>query len=169
MFKASENAEDMALAGQRDIVENGVCEKDAVVGISAAGGAKYVISALNKAKELGAAVIGIACNKDVPLEDACDIFICADTGPEVITGSTRLNAGTAQKIILNIFSTCAMIKNGYVYENLMINLKGSNTKLAGRQVRIVSEALGICEEKAEHLLNENDRVIRKAIEAYKDC
>lgn len=167
MFKASENAEDIVLAGQRDIVENGVCEKDAVVGISAAGGAKYVISALNKAKELGATVIGIACNKDVPLEDACDIFICADTGPEVITGSTRLNAGTAQKIILNIFSTCAMIKNGFVYENLMINLKGSNAKLAGRQVRIVSEALCVSEEKAEQLLNENDRVIRKAIEAYK--
>lgn len=168
MFKASENAEDMAAAGERDIVANNVCEKDAVVGISAAGGAKYVISALKKAKEAGAAVIGVACNKDVPIMDVCDIFICADTGPEVITGSTRLNAGTAQKIILNIFSTCTMIKSGHVYENLMINLKGSNQKLAGRQVRIVAEACHIDEDEAATLLKENDFVIRRAIEAYKE-
>ena len=167
MFKASENAEDIATAGANDIEAVNCCEKDVVVGISAAGGARYVLTALNKAKALGAVTVGLACNPDVPLKDACDIFVCADTGPEVITGSTRLNAGTAQKLILNIFSNCAMIKNGYVYENLMINLKATNEKLQKRQQRIVSEICKVDNQTAEKLLSENDFVIKKAIESYK--
>ena len=168
MFKASENAEDISSAGARDI-ENAICsERDVVVGISAAGGAKYVISALERAKELGAATIGVSCNRGVALEEACDVFVCADTGPEVITGSTRLNAGTAQKIIFNIFTTCAFIKNEYVCENVMINLRGTNEKLKGRQRRIVSELCGVDIETAGMLLEENECNIKKAIRAYKE-
>jgi N-acetylmuramic acid 6-phosphate etherase len=168
MFKASENAEDMSLAGAKDIESISCCENDVVVGISAAGGAKYVISALEKAKELGAATIGLSCNRGVALENVCDIFVCADTGPEVITGSTRLNAGTAQKIIMNMFTTCAFIKNEYVCENVMINLKGTNDKLKGRQKRIVSELCGVDIDTAEKLLEENELNIKKAIRAYKE-
>ena len=167
VFKAAENAEDSADAGARDIINAGCRAGDVVVGISAAGGARYVITALEKAKELGAAAIGVSCNKGVALKDACDVFVCADTGPEVLTGSTRLNAGTAQKLILNIFSTCSMIKNGYVYENVMINLKGTNEKLKGRQMRIVSDLCGVDIEAAGKLLEENEGNIKKAIEAYK--
>ena len=103
LVKASEGGEDSYENGVRD-VESRLAPGDVLVGISAAGGAKYVLTALRKAKELGAVTVGLACNPDVPLKDACDIFVCADTGPEVITGSTRLNAGTAQKLILNILS-----------------------------------------------------------------
>lgn len=167
MFKASENAEDIGSAGEIDIDKENCSEKDVVVGISAAGSAEYVLSALRKASQIGAATVGISCNPDVPLKDACDIFICIDSGPEVITGSTRLNAGTAQKITMNILSTCAMIKNGHVYENMMINLKRSNEKLKGRQQRIVSDICGIDVGAAEKLLSENDFNIRKAVESYK--
>ena len=167
MFKASENAEDIAEAGAIDI-EKANCKKgDVVVGISASGGARYVLSALKRAKEIGATTIGVCNNVGVPLEKACDICICADSGPEVVTGSTRLNAGTAQKIILNILSTCSMIKSGYVYENVMINLKGTNEKLKGRQCRIVSDICKVDIATAEKLLNENERNIKKAIKAYK--
>ena len=168
MFKASENAEDIAEAGARDIVEAGCKAGDVVVGISAAGGARYVLTALAKAKEIGATTVGFACNPGVELENACDIFICADSGPEIITGSTRLNAGSAQKIVLNILSTCAMVKSGYCYENVMINLKGTNDKLKGRQRRIVSDICGVDIATAEKLLNENELNIKKAIEAYKE-
>ena len=167
LTKASENAEDIGEAGVRDIENENITAKDVLVGISAAGGAEYVLSALRRASEIGAATVGIACNPDVPLKDACDVFICIDSGPEVITGSTRLNAGTAQKITLNILSTCAMVQNGHVYENVMINLKASNEKLKGRQQRIVSDICGVDIETAEKLLSENERNIKKAIEAYK--
>lgn len=168
MFKASENAEDIATAGVRDIENVECCEKDVVVGISAAGGAKYVISALEKAKELGAATIGFSCNRGVALEDACDVFVCTDTGPEVITGSTRLNAGTAQKLVLNIFTTCAFIKNEYVCENVMINLKASNDKLTERQKRIVSDLCLVDTDTAGRLLEENEFNIKRAIQAHKE-
>ena len=168
MFRASENAEDISSAGAVDIENVSCSEKDVVVGISAAGGAKYVLSALGKAKELGAATIGVSCNRGVPLERSCDVFVCTDTGPEVITGSTRLNAGTAQKIILNIFTTCAFIKNEYVCENVMINLKDSNEKLKGRQAKIVSELCKVDTDTAKALLEDNECNIKKAIQAYKE-
>ena len=98
---------------------------------------------------------------------AADIAICADTGPEVITGSTRMKAGTAQKIILNMLSTTAMVQCGHVYENLMINLKPSNKKLRRRVISIVTEILKCDAEKAEQLLNENDWNIRATVEAEK--
>ncbi len=163
LYKASENAEDIFENGVRDIQE--VFSKgDVLVGISAAGGAAYVLGAIQAAKDLGGITIGLTCNENTPILNACDIKICTDTGAEVITGSTRMKAGTAQKLVLNMLSTCAMIKTGKVYENLMINLKPSNIKLKDRMVRITSDILGCSQEEATKRLEDNNWVIRKAVE-----
>ncbi len=164
MFKASENAEDIYENGVRDILSHNIKAGDVVVGISAAGGAAYVLGALDKAKEVGCITVGLTCNPDTKILNAADIKICTQTGPEVITGSTRMKAGTAQKLVLNMLSTCAMIKTGKVYENLMINLKPTNIKLKQRMVRIVSDIKECDEATATALLEQNDWVIRKAVE-----
>lgn len=164
MFKAAENAEDIYENGERDILQYGAKSGDVVVGISAAGGASYVVGALNKAKEIGCTTVGITCNADTAVLNASDIKICTQTGPEVITGSTRMKAGTAQKLVLNMLSTCAMVKTGKVYENLMINLKPTNIKLKDRMIRIVSDIKNCDKETAEKLLEDNNWVIRNAVE-----
>ena len=163
MFRAGENEEDKYEKGCEAIVEHGVTSKDVVVGISAAGNAAYVVGALESAKALGSVTVGISCNPDTKILLAADIAIFTDTGAEVLTGSTRLKAGTAQKIVLNTLTTCAMAKTGKVYENMMINLSPSNEKLERRVVRIVTEILSCNEEKARDLLAENDWNIRKAV------
>ena len=117
MFKAGENAEDVYENGVAD-VEKVLKAGDVLVGISAAGGAKYVIGALEKAKEMGCTTVSVSSNPDTAIEKVADIAIVCDTGPEVVTGSTRLKAGNSQKFVLNMLSTCAMIKTGKVYENL---------------------------------------------------
>ena len=164
MFKAAENAEDNPEAGVNDLKSRDFCDKDILIGISASGSAAYVISAVNYAKSVGAKAFSITNNPDTELGKAADIDICADTGPEVITGSTRMKAGTAQKIILNMISTVSMVKCGCVYENLMINLKPANKKLRRRMIGIVTEILGCTDEKAENLLDENGWNIRSAVE-----
>ena len=113
---------------------------------------------------MGAKSISITNNPDTKMGKTAHVNICADTGPEVITGSTRMKAGTAQKIILNMISTTAMVKCGYVYENLMINLKPTNKKLTKRMIGIVVEILKCSEEKAEKLLNENNWSIRAVVD-----
>ena len=140
---------------------------DVLVGISAAGGAKYVIGALEKAKEMGCVTVSVSSNPDTAIEKVADIAIVCDTGPEVVTGSTRLKAGNSQKFVLNMLSTCAMIKTGKVYENLMVNLKPSNEKLKGRVVRITAAILDCPEEEAIALLEQNDWNIRKTVEGAK--
>jgi len=167
MFTASENAEDGEEAGRRDIRQNGVCAGDVVVGISVAGGAAYVAGALNEAKKLGAAAVALTCNAGSAIERESDITICTDTGAEVIAGSTRMKAGTAHKMVLNILTTGAMVKNGKVYENMMINLRPSNIKLRARVVRITQEIVGCDEAAAVRLLEENGWSIRAAAEAAK--
>ena len=162
MFKAAENAEDNAGMGIEDLKERGFCDKDILIGISASGSAAYVISAVNYAKSIGAKAFSITNNPESVLGKAADTDICADTGPEVITGSTRMKAGTAQKIILNMISTAAMVKCGCVYENMMINLKPTNKKLRRRMIGIVVEILGCTAEKAEELLENNGWDIRLA-------
>lgn len=136
-------------------------------GISVAGNAAYVLGALKHAASKGCVTIGITSNDDSKLAMQADIAICPDTGAEVITGSTRLKAGTAQKLILNMISTCSMIKQGYVYENLMINLKPSNKKLTDRVIRIVCEITRVQREKAVQALEKSDWNIREAIEYIK--
>lgn len=164
MFKAAENAEDNPDAGIDDLSSRNFSDKDILIGISASGSAAYVISAMNYAKSLGAKAFSITNNPDSELGRAADIDICADTGAEVITGSTRMKAGTAQKIILNMISTASMVKCGCVYENMMINLRPTNKKLRARMIRTVTEILGCDSEKAEQLLEENGWSIRAAAE-----
>lgn len=166
MFKAGENAEDVYENGVAD-VEKVLKSGDVLVGISAAGGAKYVIGALEKAKEMGCTTVSVSSNPDTAIEKVADIAIVCETGPEVVTGSTRLKAGNSQKFVLNMLSTCAMIKTGKVYENLMVNLKPSNEKLKGRVVRITAAILDCTEEEAIPLLEKNDWNIRKTVEGAK--
>ena len=167
MFTAGENEEDSYEKGRAAMLENGVTAGDVVVGISAAGMAPYVVGALEAAKELGAVTVGLACNDGTAILSASDIPIFTDTGAEVLTGSTRLKAGTAQKIVLNTLTTCAMTKTGKVYENLMINLSPSNKKLHKRVIRIVSSILSCDETEAEELLQQNDWNIRQTINSVK--
>lgn len=164
MVRAAEAEEDDAAAGENDLRRYGLCEKDAVVGISASGGASYVVGALAYANRMGALSISIASNFDTPIEHEAKLAIVADTGAEVITGSTRMKSGTAQKLILNMISTCAMVKTGKVYENMMINLKPSNRKLRARMVGIVCEIKGCDREAAEALLEMHHWNIREAVE-----
>lgn len=166
LIAASENIEDDPDEGIRELKDRQLNSADVVVGISASGGAAYVCNALTYAKSLGCKTVGISSNPGSKLDAIADIAICADTGPEVLTGSTRLKAGTAQKLILNMLSTGAMVRSGYVYENLMINLKPSNVKLRGRVVRIVREITGLEEAAATKLLEENNWIIRDAIRAW---
>lgn len=166
VFKAGENAEDIYENGVKD-VENVLKPGDVLVGISAAGGAKYVLGAMAKAKEIGCTTVALSSNEGSPICLAADIPICCDTGAEVLTGSTRLKAGNTQKFVLNMLSTCAMVKTGKVYENLMINLKPSNEKLRGRVVRITSQILACDEDKAAELLEKHNWSIRETVENEK--
>ena len=163
LVTAGENAEDIYENGVRD-VENVLVAGDVLVGISAAGGARYVIGALEKAKEMGCVTVAVTSNPDTAITKAADIAIVCDTGPEVLTGSTRLKAGNSQKFVLNMLTTCAMVKTGKVYENLMINLKPSNDKLRGRVIRITAAILDCPEAEAEGLLEQNGWDIRKTVE-----
>ncbi len=165
--RAAEGAEDSAEAARADLLAHRLTDKDAVVGISAAGGAAYVLGGLQYAKDMGALTVALSCNADCPIEGVADICIHPDTGAEVITGSTRMKAGSAHKMILNMISTGVMIRLGYVYENLMINLRPSNIKLKGRMIRIVADILDVNEETAERLLVDHDFNIRRAVESVR--
>jgi len=164
MFRAGENEEDKYEKGEAAIAEHGVTSRDVVVGISAAGNAAYVVGAIESAKALGAVTVGISSNPDTKILNAADIQIFTDTGAEVLTGSTRLKAGTAQKIVLNTLTTCAMAKTGKVYENMMINLSPSNEKLKRRVIRIVREILHCSEDEAFSRLEAHAWSIRAAVE-----
>lgn len=163
LVKASEGGEDSYENGVLDVKDR-LRAGDVVVGISAAGGAKYVLGALDAAKEMGCVTVGVTSNDDSPLAKNADITIFTDTGAEIITGSTRLKAGTAQKLVLNILSTAAMVKTGKVYENLMINLKPTNEKLRARVISIVCEIKGVDRDRAVELLEASGWDIRSAVE-----
>ncbi|NOV01576.1 N-acetylmuramic acid 6-phosphate etherase [Paenibacillus planticolens] len=137
---AVEGFEDNAEEGVALIERCGVTDKDAVIGITASGSAQFVIAALRKAKEIGAATIGVVNNKGSKLAPVSDVCIAPVVGPEVIMGSTRLKAGTAQKLVLNMLTTCTMVKLGKTYNNLMVDMKASNIKLYDRSVRIIKAA-----------------------------
>ena len=164
LVKAGEGGEDVAAAGVADLAKYDITQNDVVVGISVAGGAAYVLAAVEYAKSVGASTVGLTSNADSALAKIVDVAICPDTGAEVITGSTRMKGGNAQKFVLNMLSTCAMVKSGYVYENLMINLKPSNIKLKKRMISIVCDILRCGEKEAEKLLEENEWSIKKAIQ-----
>lgn len=138
MFRSFEDAEDSKELGIQDVVSAQISARDVVIGITASGRTPYVFGALQKAKELGAATIGLVNNFECTLVDQCDVLITAVVGPEALTGSTRMKAGTAQKMVLNLITTCTMVRLGKVYENLMIDLRPTNEKLRERAVSIIS-------------------------------
>lgn len=160
---AVEGAEDNETAGRRDLADYHITSKDCVVGISVAGGAAYVCGGLAYGKEVGALTISLSSNTPCRIESFADIHIHPDTGAEVVTGSTRMKAGTAHKMILNMISTAVMIRLGCVYENLMINLRPSNIKLRQRMIRIVCDILNCHERIAQDLLDRSDWDIRAAV------
>ena len=162
MFRAVEGAEDNEALGAHDIEADGVTKGDVVVGLSASGGAPYVLGALKKARELGAIPLGITCNPDSRMHPLCDVTIAPYVGPEVITGSSRLKAGTAQKLVLNMLSTGAMVKTGKVVGNLMVNVRPTNVKLRDRCIRILME-LGNCDRETAETLIDKHGDIRKSL------
>ena len=166
--RAVENAEDSEAYGRLDLAAYQLAKNDSVIGISAAGGAAYVLGALSYAKEQGSLTVALSCNADCPIEQIADLSIHPDTGAEVITGSTRMKAGSAHKMILNMISTAVMVRLGYVYENMMVNLKPTNQKLRARMIRIVGDMTGLSSEESEILLEQNRFVIAKAVEAYRN-
>lgn len=160
---AVEGCEDSREQGVETVQKAAVCEKDVVVGITASGSASYVLAALEEARSRGAKTIGVVTNRGTRLQALCDVCIAPDVGPEVITGSTRLKSGTAQKLVLNMLTTCTMVKLGKVYGNLMVDLNPSNRKLYDRAQRIIREVTGVSEEQAARALKEADNNTKLAI------
>lgn len=155
IFKAVEGAEDDEEAGKRVIYEKKITDRDVVVGITASGRTPYVLGAVRAAKIIGAITIGVSNNSTSLVKDEADIAITPVVGPEVVMGSTRMKAGTAQKLVLNMITTASMIKLGKVYGNLMVDLQPTNKKLVDRTIRIVSYATGLSEEEVKKYLNES--------------
>jgi N-acetylmuramic acid 6-phosphate etherase len=159
MFRAKEGAEDSPEGGARDVDERDVGPNDVVCGIASGGTTPYVWGALNRAIERGAKSLFVSCVQPVPNEPKVDVALRPLTGPEVLTGSTRLKAGTATKLILNQLTTLAMVKLGKVYENLMVDVKASNIKLVDRSERIIQMITGVDRQAAAQLLvNANGHV-----------
>lgn len=154
MLYAVEGAEDSAANGARDLARAGVRKGDVVVGIAASGTTPYVLGALRFARRRGAITVGMTCNARSPLARQARIAIVTETGPEVLAGSTRLKAGTAQKMVLNMLSTASMAKLGRVYGNQMICVIATNEKLRRRGARILAEAAGVSASTAEHTLRQ---------------
>uniref|UniRef100_A0A486XKV5 N-acetylmuramic acid 6-phosphate etherase n=1 Tax=Rheinheimera sp. BAL341 TaxID=1708203 RepID=A0A486XKV5_9GAMM len=153
VYKAVEGAEDNPQLAQQDLQQVQLSASDVVVGIAASGRTPYVLGGLAYARSLGCFTAAISCNANAPVLSAADIGICAVVGPEVITGSTRMKAGTAQKLILNMLTTTAMIRSGKVYQNLMVDLHASNEKLVARAVRIVMQATDCTAAQARQALD----------------
>ena len=163
MFIPVEHAEDDEEAGLEDFLGEDPSEQDALVAISASGRTPYVMAPLKKAKEMGLVTIGLTCNGDSEISEVAQVTIAPVVGPEAVTGSTRMKAGTAQKIVLNTLSTTVMIKIGKVYKNLMVDMLPTNEKLQQRAIHIVAEATGITQEQAQEVLEAADFNIKAAI------
>jgi N-acetylmuramic acid 6-phosphate etherase len=160
---ATETTEDDPAIGARDLMERGFTARDVLVGIAASGRTPYVLGAVAEARRLGAVTVGISCTPDSELARAAAIAITPLVGPEVIAGSTRMKAGTAQKLVLNMLTTGAFIRLGYVYGNLMVNVQPKNAKLADRARRIVAQAAGVTYQRAGELLDAAGDSVRAAI------
>lgn len=163
ILKAVENAEDNVELGQSDLESLNLTNKDVVVGIAASGRTPYVIGGLKYANSVGATTVSLACNPGCPMEAEAKIIITPIVGAEVVTGSSRMKAGTAQKLILNMLTTGAMIRSGKVFGNLMVDVEATNAKLIQRQTNIVVEATGATTEQAEQALNACERHCKTAI------
>ncbi len=163
LARATEANEDDPDAGRRDLAARGFVAKDALVGIAASGRTPYVLGAVAAARELGALTVGISCTPASELARAAEIAITPLVGPEVIAGSTRMKAGTATKLALNMISTTVMIKLGHVYGNLMVNVQPKNSKLEDRARRIVAQAAGVGYERAVDVLRDAGGDVKTAI------
>ncbi len=163
MFKAKEGAEDDLSLCEEDLKRIGFSSKDALVGLAASGRTPYVIGGLEYAKKIGALTVAVVCNKGSKMSEVADLAIELIVGPEVVTGSTRMKAGTAQKLVLNMISTCVMIKIGKVYSNLMVDVRASNKKLIERAKRIVIESTGCNIKQAEDFLEVTQYDVKIAI------
>ena len=160
---ATEATEDDPATGARDLLARGFTGRDVLVGITASGRTPYVLGAVAEARRLGAVTVGICCSPDSELARAVDIAIAPLPGPEVVAGSTRMKAGTAQKLVLNMLSTAAFVRMGYVYGNMMVNVQPKNEKLVDRARRIVAEAAGVPYDRAGDLLAASGNSVRVAI------
>ncbi|QHQ19082.1 N-acetylmuramic acid 6-phosphate etherase [Pectobacterium brasiliense] len=163
LLKAVEGAEDDPALGEADLKALDVTAADMVVGLAASGRTPYVIGALRYARDVGCRTAAISCNPHSPIAQEAQVAISPVVGPEALTGSTRLKSGTAQKLVLNMISTGAMVKLGKVYQNLMVDVKATNVKLLDRACRIVVEATGAEREKARQALVQADNEVKPAI------
>lgn len=163
ILKAVENAEDNEELCVEDLKRINFNKKDILVGIAASGRTPYVMGGLKYANDLGATTVGISCNPDSIIAKTALIAISPIVGPEVVTGSSRMKAGTAQKLILNMLTTGSMIKMGKVYSNLMVDVEATNLKLIERQGKIVMDATGCSKEEAEGALSKCERHCKTAI------
>lgn len=163
VFHAVEGAEDDENGCQKELEKRGFSPDDAIIGIAASGSTPFVLGGLKYAKSIGALTVALSCNHESAISDISDIAITPVVGPEVITGSTRMKAGTAEKMVLNMISTSVMVKLGKVYGNLMVDMQVSNKKLAGRACRIVTYSTGCSEDVAKEILSEADGEVKTAI------
>lgn len=152
VYRAQEGAEDSLELGAEDLKKISLSEKDVVVGIAASGRTPYVIGGLRHARKLGCTTVALSCNKFAAIAQEADIAILPEVGPEILTGSTRMKAGTAQKLVLNMLTTASMIRLGKSFYNLMVDVKATNAKLVSRTRRIVMEATGAPLEEADRVL-----------------
>jgi N-acetylmuramic acid 6-phosphate etherase len=160
---AVEGAEDSVRNGERDLRGKRLTQNDVVVGIAASGTTPYVLGALRYARRCQATTVAVTANRDMPVARVTQILIAPEVGAEVLTGSTRLKAGTAQKMVLNMLSTAAMVRLGHAYENLMIDLLNTNKKLTERSLRILAEASGKELSAARHALRNSGHNLRVAL------
>lgn len=169
LIRAVEGAEDSMEMGRQDLVGLELCEFDVVVGIAASGRTPYVIGSLDYARETGAYAIGFSCNENAELIKHADLNIIPVVGPEVLSGSTRLKAGTATKMVLNMLTTGAMVRMGKTFSNLMVDVRATNTKLVERAIRIITEVTGCAASESRALLDRCDGEVKTAIVAYKNA
>lgn len=163
LSRATETTEDDPAIGARDLAARGFTARDVLVGIAASGRTPYVLGAVAEARRLGALTIGISCTPQSELSGAVEIAIEPLPGPEIVAGSTRLKAGTATKLILNMLTTGTFIRRGYVFQNLMVNVQPKNSKLRDRARRIVAKAADVSEARASELLAASGDSVRVAI------
>jgi N-acetylmuramic acid 6-phosphate etherase len=163
LTQAIEGAEDDEAAAIADLTERGLSERDCVVGIASSGRTPYVLAGLRQAQRLGAATIGVTCNASSELEGVADVVIAPVVGPEVLSGSTRLKAGTATKMVLNMLTTASMVQLGKTYGHWMVDLRASNVKLKARSVRMVSAITGLDPERSAARLVDCNGEVKVAI------
>ncbi|RYL94478.1 N-acetylmuramic acid 6-phosphate etherase [Sporolactobacillus sp. THM19-2] len=163
LIEAVEGAEDDEQLGESDLITSQLTEKDYVIGIAASGRTPYVIGGLRYARKIGVPTASISCNCDAEISKFADVAIEVETGPEVLTGSTRLKAGTSQKMVLNMISTASMIGQGKIYKNLMVDVQPTNAKLVERSKRIIAEATGADLATAEKYYADSRQNVKAAI------